>query len=330
MPPTIDPAVPTQVCTANYANFAQAATAVLSYLEQQIPMGVWMVTRIQDNDWVVLQSKGHAYGIQSGQTFRWTDSYCSRMVRGQGPCIAPDKNDVPAYVEAPINQVVSAPIGAYVGIPLSHSDGSLFGTLCGLSTQSQPAQIVREEPLLKLLGGLLSAIVSRELEASNATRSAEQARHESKRDVLTGLFNRRGFEELLASEEQRCQKYGNEACILSIDLNGLKQVNDEQGHAAGDALIRSAADAMRAATRRSDVVARIGGDEFVILAVDCNLASGEELAERIRTQCRAGRISAAIGLARRLSPLGLNGAVNAADASMYEAKRALKRSPRVA
>ncbi len=78
-------------------------------------------------------------------------------------------------------------------------------------------------------------------------------------DVLTGLVNRRGWHVLLDREEQRCERYGADASVLAVDLDGLKAVNDRHGHPAGDALLCRAAAVLRDAVRSTDTVARVGG-----------------------------------------------------------------------
>jgi diguanylate cyclase (GGDEF)-like protein len=84
-------------------------------------------------------------------------------------------------------------------------------------------------------------------------------------DTLTPLFNRRHFMQLLDRWCWRAQRYGGQAGLLYLDVDNLKDVNDSHGHAAGDALLVTIADGLLAMVRKSDIVARIGGDEFVIL-----------------------------------------------------------------
>ncbi|MCA9528476.1 MAG: GGDEF domain-containing protein, partial [Myxococcales bacterium] len=116
--------------------------------------------------------------------------------------------------------------------------------------------------MLELLGRQLGALLDVELEAAELARQVELAEAQACRDPLTGLLNRRGWESLLATEEQRCLRYGHAACVLMIDLDELKRTNDVLGHEAGDRLIEATALALRGATRSQDVVARVGGDEF--------------------------------------------------------------------
>lgn len=88
-------------------------------------------------------------------------------------------------------------------------------------------------------------------------------------DPLTGLYNRRSGEQRLAEEMSRAQRYGRPLTILLLDLDGLKQVNDSYGHAAGDLLLKSFAERLNRAIRGSDLAVRMGGDEFLVLLPEC-------------------------------------------------------------
>ncbi|MEO9600243.1 GGDEF domain-containing protein [Parasphingorhabdus sp.] len=100
---------------------------------------------------------------------------------------------------------------------------------------------------------------------------AEMERH-AYHDVLTGLSNRRLFVERLENRIARCQRYGDNCALLFLDVDNLKAVNDERGHAAGDALLMHLSKLLKTHMRKSDVVARIGGDEFGLLVdnLDCD------------------------------------------------------------
>lgn len=123
-------------------------------------------------------------------------------------------------------------------------------------------------------------------------------------DVLTGLLNRRAFEEILRRELLRCQRQSSSMGLLIIDLDYFKQVNDSLGHFAGDDVLRRIAMVLRDGTRPSDVLARYGGEEFVVLLRNTGEQESETAAERIRTQIAnlAGlpgsvRLTASIGVA---------------------------------
>jgi len=300
-------------------DFAEASRATMAFLRERCGFQLWMVTRAEGEDWIVLHAEDHGYGVRAGQVYRWSDSFCSRMVRGLGPRVAPDSAQVEVYAGAPIGRLVD--IGAYIGIPLTRADGSLFGTLCAIDPHAQPAAIVAEQPMLELLAAMLSALLAAELAAAEATRRAERAEADATRDSLTGLYNRRGWDLLVQREELRCQRYGHPACVVSIDLDGLKLTNDRHGHAAGDVLLVRAGEALRQVSRASDVAARLGGDEFAVLSIECDIDGVQRMAARLRASLADFGVQASLGVCMRGPEMTLQQAFQQADAEMYQVKR---------
>lgn len=303
-------------------DFASASKACMEFLHHKLGFQLWMVTRTEGDDWIVLSANDHGYGIKPGQVFRWSDSFCSRMVRAEGPNVAPDSRAVEAYATAPIAQQVD--IGAYVGLPLLRADGTLFGTLCAMDPRPQPATITLEQPMLELMAEMLSSLLNAELAAADARRRAERAELEATRDDLTGLYNRRGWSMLLNREEERCARYGHPACVVSIDLDELKLTNDTQGHGAGDALLVRASQVLTSLTRSSDVIARLGGDEFAMLLVECDYYDAQALLQRMQAKMALHDVKASVGMAMRKPGYDLHEAFALADAEMYRAKRSRK------
>lgn len=168
---------------------------------------------------------------------------------------------------------------------------------------------------------LLHTLLLTEERAERARVEAERAVAEAATDVLTGAGSRRHWESVLRAEESRCARYGHPACVVVVDLDGLKRENDALGHSAGDKLLRAAARALAEASRATDVVARVGGDEFAILAVDTDLATGRVLVERLATALAAAGVGASLGLSQRAPDHGLDGAWAEADRRMYASKR---------
>lgn len=102
------------------------------------------------------------------------------------------------------------------------------------------------------------------------------------RDPLTGIYNRRAFDNMLQVEQRRIEPRPGNYCVLMIDLDNLKSVNDELGHPAGDAILKSVAFILSSNVRKTDFVARVGGDEFAVLAPDSDQNQGRRLAERLQ------------------------------------------------
>jgi diguanylate cyclase (GGDEF)-like protein len=305
--------------TSGFKDFESASKAILDFLHKRLGFDLWMITRREGDDWIILQSEDHGYGVKPGSVFKWGDSFCSQMVLGKGPNIAPDSTMISAYSDAPIGQLLN--INAYIGLPLTRADGSLFGTLCAINPTAQPAALADEQAFLELIAATLSTILQLELKLTSMTRRAELLAEESLTDPLTGLYNRRGWDKFLASEEERCRRYGHPAVVMVIDIDALKQVNDKMGHAEGDNLITRTAAVLSQSARSQDVVARLGGDEFGIISVECDSASGKVLFERIQNSLAAANIKASIGIASRNPSHGLEAALQEADQNMYKIKR---------
>ncbi len=132
--------------------------------------------------------------------------------------------------------------------------------------------------------------VARALDNVHLIRENERLFEEVQRlavtDELTGLFNRHKLDEALAIEFERARRYGRPISIIMLDMDGLKAINDYHGHKAGDAALKMVADVIQSQTRRVDMSARFGGDEFVVLLPEVELAFAMKIAERICSKIR--------------------------------------------
>jgi diguanylate cyclase (GGDEF)-like protein len=151
-------------------------------------------------------------------------------------------------------------------------------------------------------------------------------------DPLTGLLNTRAFGQRLSQEVARAARYGGPLALLILDLDGLKRINDQQGHQAGDRALQSVASAIRDELREVDVAARLGGDEFGVLAPRTDDTAAVVLGNRVRALA-AKRLAGAFGQPFTISVgaacLDLSESqstataslMRSADAALYEAKR---------
>jgi diguanylate cyclase (GGDEF)-like protein len=120
-------------------------------------------------------------------------------------------------------------------------------------------------------------------------RQADELRRLSMTDALTGLANRHAFQVRLQDEWQRARRYQAPLALLLIDVDGLKRVNDEEGHEAGDRVLRDVAGAIRHTLRGTDIGARWGGDEFAIIAPNTGPPAAQRLAHRLLGHTKAQR-----------------------------------------
>jgi diguanylate cyclase (GGDEF)-like protein len=195
-----------------------------------------------------------------------------------------------------------------------------FTALFLLSASALNTRYEREHRELVTLRADLEQRVSdrtRELEVANL-RLAEASRT----DALTSLPNRRGFLEMSEQELKRCARNGEACSVVMIDLDHFKEINDLHGHAAGDALLQSAASLLRSMLRDADLVARWGGEEFILLLPDTKRDGAVAVSEKIRAAFERGeKVTASFGVAEHGSNMSREATIAAADEALYRAKR---------
>lgn len=213
--------------------------------------------------------------------------------------------DHPAVVDLP-------EIRFFAGCPVRDPDGKPLGTLCVID--HEPREI-REEDVSALQD--LAWMLEQEL------RSASLATL----DALTGLTNRRGFDVVASQTIAMCRRVNEPATLLYFDLDDFKRVNDTLGHAAGDRVLRSFSGQLQSTFRDSDVVARVGGDEFCVLLTSATTEDVERplalLKGRLKTRDGEPLVEFSVGVAtydpsRHATVQSL---VDEADLRMYGQKR---------
>jgi diguanylate cyclase (GGDEF)-like protein len=211
-------------------------------------------------------------------------------------------------------------------VPLTKRTGIRASFPAGLAAGRTSAAYhrVEEAGLLALLALMLLGFVLAD-PLLRAFRWTEQRADESRLDALTGIANRRGLEEILDSEIERARRFGHQLGAVILDLDHFKQTNDRYGHSAGDLLLREVGRLLAASARRGDTVARLGGEEFVVLLPETDLDGAHLLAERLRREVerhRVGalRMTASFGVAALLPDDGADSLLAAADSALYRAK----------
>lgn len=169
-------------------------------------------------------------------------------------------------------------------------------------------------------------LLSHELDAAE-----ERMRVLAAEDDLTKVFNRRHFFQLAEIEWERSRRHGRPLCLLILDVDNFKAINDRFGHGAGDELLRSIAQQCRTCLRKTDILGRYGGDEFVILLCETDAGGATEIAERIRRAIEAAAleiagnrisVSVSVGVAGLgPKPTSVEGLLAGADGALYAAKK---------
>ena len=184
------------------------------------------------------------------------------------------------------------------------------------------------------------AAIVRLLEEINYLRTEIQANNEriaelenlADRDPLAPVVNRRAFVRELERVKAYGERYGNTASLIYLDLNGMKSINDRFGHAAGDQTLLSVAEALVANVRSSDLVGRLGGDEFGVILSRADRKAAEEKAEilvqlvaglEIRCDGNVIPVSLSYGIVELAAHQNAEAALAAADSAMYQRKKSL-------
>ncbi|TPQ43011.1 GGDEF domain-containing protein [Bradyrhizobium guangdongense] len=168
------------------------------------------------------------------------------------------------------------------------------------------------------------------VDITDLTQKAQMLETLATTDPLTGLFNRRHFLTCLEAEWSRFQRYSRSVSVLMIDIDHFKSINDRYGHAVGDDAIKAVAAACIEGKRKSDIVGRIGGEEFAILLPETSLSRAKMVADRIRKRVMALQLRShqvqfgstiSVGVAEAsVSMSGIDALMSAADEALYRAK----------
>jgi diguanylate cyclase (GGDEF)-like protein len=234
-----------------------------------------------------------------------------------------------AVVRDPGDAMVALASGAHDALPLSAGDEEL-----GLRIGAWARAAERERHHSGALAAVASRILELETRLQEVEHERDRLRELAHRDELTSLGNRRSFRSQVDYALTWADRYGGMVTVVVADLDGMKQLNDTCGHAAGDAALRLVAQVIRGSLRGVDHAARLGGDEFGIVTPRTSAVDAARVAERIRRGIEdlplpgRLRLSASFGVASRTLPKGVGFAaeelIARADQALYAAKRAGK------
>lgn len=253
-------------------------------------------------------------GTSSKETPR-SVSFCTHTIMSDKPMVVEDSLLDDRFKNSPLVRGGSK-IRFYAGVPLREKNGYRVGTLC--LSDIKPRSFTEED-----IGLLVDLANMAEQELTSAQIATS--------DHLTEISNRRGFLHLSVHTAALCVRMGKACSMALIDLDGLKPVNDQYGHAAGDELLKSFSRLMLGNMRDSDICGRIGGDEFAVFFPDTDQHQAEKIIARFRsvvsqhntTHSKKAQIEFSCGIVSRKGDEALDaeGMIGEADALMYEQKR---------
>jgi diguanylate cyclase len=275
--------------------------------------------------------------IPEGLEVPWSDTLCKRAL-DEGRTYTSNVGECWGDSEA----ARALGIQTYVSTPVRFASGQLYGTLCATSDRSVTLDQEAED-VLRLFAKIIAGFAEREQLVSSLQRANQELTSLAMLDALTGLPNRRCMTDELNRVIAHCRRTQEWVLVGFIDLDHFKQINDRYGHEAGDALMRAMAERLSSAMRGSDMLARFGGDEFVMVGIGSLLQSdGDAAAKDIQQRLSAASVlELELPDGRKISYSGasvgmvclcpddtdVDDALQKADASMYRIKVARQKKP---
>lgn len=254
------------------------------------------------------------FGLDVSETPRGV-SFCGHAILGDEPFIIPDTLEDERFADNPL--VSGEPhIRFYAGVPLVFEGSTKLGTLCIIDTKPRMFSRQETQDLVDL-----AKIAEQELANSLAATT----------DSLTEISNRRGFEELANKSLDYCRSGGFSLSLAYFDLDDFKHINDNYGHQAGDQALVEFASLLKSSFRESDVIARVGGDEFVVLMSGASEKGATFAVNSFRDSLKAHNVTSdnefdidfSVGIVATKAQQGVTLAslIEQADQKMYQCKK---------
>ncbi|WP_417803717.1 sensor domain-containing diguanylate cyclase [Thalassospira lucentensis] len=265
-------------------------------------------------------------------------SFCGHAVMYDAPLVVPNALEDERFYDNPL--VTGGPeIRSYLGVPISNQQGYKLGTLCVIDGNQRNFTKEEIQTLQDLARWVETVLALRYTERSQQQllKDLDTAQRELLIDTLTGIWNRRGLEELLSREISAAQMKKTPVGIFMLDIDHFKSINDTNGHLIGDKVIQSISEIMSSSLRDQDITGRFGGEEFVCILPGLRLERmmylGYKICETIAEQCKVPnkdgeQISVTVSVgATWVSPqttqlYGSEQILQMADDALYKAKQA--------
>jgi diguanylate cyclase (GGDEF)-like protein len=244
------------------------------------------------------------------------------IVKNGEPALVPDVSKDPRF-SSRIDELTHFSTKSIIGVPLKVND-KVIGVIEVINKLDKEPFTAKELKILTTIADV-AAITIEKVYYMNALKDMANI------DPLTGIFNRRSFESQLNKEIERCKRYEQSLAALMLDIDDFKQLNDEKGHLAGDEALKDLARILKEGVRKVDIVARFGGDEFVVLLPHTNKEQAEnvrkKILETLENETREGKevpYSVSIGISSASSDKASN-VLKQADSDLLKKKKSKKK-----
>ncbi|GAB3483006.1 sensor domain-containing diguanylate cyclase [Marinomonas epiphytica] len=325
-----------QITNDHYLGFDMQIIKLLEMGLERFNLDIGILSKIEGNDYVIQQCVApEELPLESGSRFDFEATYCVITCQANEPVAIEhmaredELSCHPAYKAFGLE--------AYIGMPIYLND-EFYGTLNFSSPFPFPRQFDEVDiDALRLMVSWIEVELSRQKQEQQMKKLNEELAYLATHDSLTHAYNRLGMYQKLNESLQQLQQEKGEGALVAVDLDGFKKVNDEYGHKAGDdVLVQLVADIQQVLSAE-DMVARIGGDEFIVWLPDQTEEKAIEVCDRIlsnvnRTFEDSFHLTASIGLhcinfatpSKRVTEKQIDHWLSMADMALYQAKGAGK------
>ncbi|MBW3695978.1 GGDEF domain-containing protein [Vibrio sp. T187] len=281
------------------------------------------IVQFRQNEFnVVVASLNEDNFLKSGDSWPWEmHSFCRKIAESQEKLYVHNAKDDDLWKDAPAVQ--DGPVRSYCGLPIYWPNGKIFGTICVIDTKATHYNQTLQSVLYQLC-----QLITADLQMLS---DYETIKSLAICDELTGVNNRRGLRVLGEQKFKDARRYQHAIGVVYLDIDNMKVVNDTFGHPAGDLCIVTLANILKENCRESDIIARMGGDEFIVVSLlgsrrELTLMAGRiedkyHAATKGHVQLELTSVSYGTSIIDCYSPLSFDELMQEADKKMYQHKQ---------
>lgn len=307
-------------------SFAQRCESVLRLGCEYFGMAIGVISRIHADRYDMLHVVGPTDVARSGDSFPLSVAYCCHALNARGAFAIDDIPQAPEACNHPSYQRFR--LESYIG-DLLYIDHEVIGSINFTHPSPRGAFTAIDLDVIRMFAQWLSHEFTREHHFQALREAHAQLQDLATLDELTGIGNRRMLGQLLARELDTARQRGRALCVVLLDIDRFKAINDEHGHPGGDRILREFAELMRSSVRGRDVVGRWGGEEFMLLMPGLDAASAARIVTGLLAEIREQaivldactvHITASAGLAQLTGSESADALIHRADRALYQAK----------